>query len=60
MKVISVFRVLEFSNSLVWENPFTALHVHCTTPETAFEYLSDLIEYFYHSRLLLYEKLISL
>lgn len=40
-KIISVLRVLEFRNSAVWENPFTALCIHCTTPGTAFKYLSD-------------------
>lgn len=33
--------VLEFSKLVVWENLFTALHINCSTPETAFEYLSD-------------------
>jgi len=41
MRVISVFRVLEFSKSAVWENPCTALHIYCPTAGTAFRYLSD-------------------
>lgn len=37
MEVFFVYTVLEFSNPMVWKNPFFALHVHCTIPGRAFE-----------------------
>lgn len=37
MEAASVYAIIEFSNPMVWENPFFALLVYCTIPEAAFE-----------------------